>query len=105
VAAREGHQNLVGVLLDKGADLEAKDHLNNTALIRAAWGGHESVVRLLLNKGADPGVESLMRKSNFWRKKAVDFVPKENGVIKKLLKEAATRKRQRPHSDGDRLIG
>jgi len=97
VAAREGHVNLVSVLLDQGAKLEAQDHLNNTALIRAAWKGHESVVRLLLDRGADPGVESLMRKYTVWRRmKAIDFVPKEKGTIKDLLKEAAARKKQRP---------
>jgi ankyrin repeat domain-containing protein 50 len=45
-----------GRLLEKGADVEAKDEDGWTALIKAAEGGYEAVVRLLLEKGV--GVEA-----------------------------------------------
>jgi hypothetical protein len=54
-AAATGHEAVVRVLLEKGADVDAKERLfGRTALIAAVAGGHETVVRLLLEKGADP---------------------------------------------------
>jgi ankyrin repeat protein len=44
---------VVRLLLEKGADVEAKDNNGGTALYRAAGSGHEAMVRLLLEKGAD----------------------------------------------------
>jgi ankyrin repeat protein len=45
---------VVRLLLEKGADIEAKTNgYGWTALYRASGGGHEAVVRLLLEKGAD----------------------------------------------------
>ena len=40
------------LLLETGADLEAKDICGETPLIRAARNGHEAVVKLLLEEGA-----------------------------------------------------
>jgi ankyrin repeat protein len=51
-AAEEGHEAVVKLLLEKGAELEAKDSSGWTALIWAAEKGHEAVVKLLLKKGA-----------------------------------------------------
>lgn len=53
--AKMGQDDMVNLLLELGANIEAKDHTNNTALIHAAEGDRnsESVVRLLLEKGAD----------------------------------------------------
>jgi ankyrin repeat protein len=52
-AARNGHEAVVRLLLEKGADVEAKAKYGETALSWAAANGHEAVVRLLLEKGAD----------------------------------------------------
>jgi ribosomal protein S18 acetylase RimI-like enzyme len=52
-AAREGYTELVKLLLDAGADIEAKDKYGYTALIRAASNGYTEVVKLLLDAGAD----------------------------------------------------
>ncbi|MGN1309765.1 MAG: ankyrin repeat domain-containing protein, partial [Akkermansia sp.] len=52
-AAREGNAECVRQLLDRGADIEAKDKDGETALIRAAWYGKTEVVSLLLDRGAD----------------------------------------------------
>ena len=53
VAAGGNCVEVVGLLLDRGADLNAKDSDGWTALIKASAGGHAEVVRVLLAKGAD----------------------------------------------------
>ncbi|KAF1970588.1 ankyrin, partial [Bimuria novae-zelandiae CBS 107.79] len=53
VAAQYGHEAVVELLLNKGADLETKDKNGQTPFLRAAEGGHKAVVELLLDKGAD----------------------------------------------------
>ena len=50
VAARGGYMEIVKLLLDKGADVNAKDKkFEATSLIWAAVGGHSDVVELLLS--------------------------------------------------------
>ncbi|RYP43916.1 hypothetical protein DL768_009575 [Monosporascus sp. mg162] len=46
-------EKIVELLLEKGADKEAKDNGGRTPLYLAAIKGHETVVRLLLEKGAN----------------------------------------------------
>ena len=53
-AAMKGHETVVELLLEKGADVDAGDgFINHTPLFVAAWSGHEAVVKLLLKKGAE----------------------------------------------------
>ena len=52
-AAKVGDIALVRNLLDKGANVNAKDRNGWTPLMRAAWPGQTEVARLLLEKGAD----------------------------------------------------
>jgi ankyrin repeat protein len=52
-AAEEGHEATVKLLLEKGADIEAKDHDHQAPLHCAAEAGHTAIVKLLLEKGAD----------------------------------------------------
>ncbi|KAK4161596.1 hypothetical protein QBC43DRAFT_243126 [Cladorrhinum sp. PSN259] len=59
-AAKQGHETVVQLLLEKGADVKSKDSRGWTPLIWAAYQGHETVVQLLLKKGAD--VESKDRR-------------------------------------------
>ena len=54
MAARSGHQPMIGYLLDLGADIEARNDHGRTALFQAVVGGHSDAVRLLLARGADP---------------------------------------------------
>ncbi|MFH0822774.1 MAG: ankyrin repeat domain-containing protein [Pseudomonadota bacterium] len=67
-AARDGYLDIVRLLADGGAVLDARDGMGNTALGEAAENGHSEIVRLLLRKGAGvngdkypstvPGVEA-----------------------------------------------
>ena len=52
MAAKWGKGNMVGLLLDKGANLEAKTRDGLTPLHCAARSGHENVVDAMLQRGA-----------------------------------------------------
>lgn len=52
-AAARGHETVVRVLLDAGADARARRADGFTPLILAVFFGHEGVVRLLVERGAD----------------------------------------------------
>lgn len=51
-AARNGHDDVVGVLLIARADVNAKDKFGKTALMYASEGGHSESVELLKQAGA-----------------------------------------------------
>jgi ankyrin repeat protein len=53
LAADEGHKEVVELLLEHGADVNAKVGYNKTAAEFAMWGHHSEVVELLVSKGAD----------------------------------------------------
>jgi ankyrin repeat protein len=66
-AAAAGETSNVLFLLDSGAQMNARDHDGNTALMLAAGAGPHNAVRalettdaakLLLARGADPGVRN-----------------------------------------------
>ncbi|KAI9888492.1 MAG: hypothetical protein M1814_006883 [Vezdaea aestivalis] len=48
-----GHELIIPLLLESGADTEAKGGDGTTALYQAAWNGHEAIVKLLLDRGAN----------------------------------------------------
>jgi hypothetical protein len=66
-AAENGHEAVMRLLLDKGADMESKDaEYSQTPLSWAAENGHEAAVRLLVDKGADLEPESKDRQTPLW---------------------------------------
>lgn len=58
LACAGGHEDLVELLLSRGADIEHRDKKGFTPLILAATAGHEKVVEILLNHGADIEAQS-----------------------------------------------
>jgi ankyrin repeat protein len=62
-ASDNGHVEVVKLMLEKGADVEAKDtKYGQTPLLWAAASGHKAVVTLLLDNSAVIGIEN----SNGW---------------------------------------
>ena len=55
-AAQNGHTDVVRCLLDRGADVNAKDAYGNTALMWAGHHGHKEVFKLLWDRGADRSI-------------------------------------------------
>ena len=58
LAAYSGHLDICRLLIDKGAQTEARDWNGRTPLHWAAEGGHIDIVRLLCNRGADIEAQS-----------------------------------------------
>ncbi|KAK4118022.1 ankyrin, partial [Parathielavia appendiculata] len=48
-----GHKEIVRMLLEKGADVNAQAGFYGHALQAASFEGHKEIVRMLLDKGAD----------------------------------------------------
>ncbi|KAH7190083.1 ankyrin repeat-containing domain protein, partial [Fusarium oxysporum] len=49
-AAGDGHEAIVKLLLEKGANVESKDEDGRTPLSCAALNGHEAIVKLFQRK-------------------------------------------------------
>ncbi|MAX82262.1 MAG: hypothetical protein CL843_19050 [Crocinitomicaceae bacterium] len=58
LAAYYDHTELVKLLLENNAAVDAKDKSGNTALMGACFKGFREVVELLLNNGADVNVQN-----------------------------------------------
>jgi hypothetical protein len=57
LASELGHEKIVRMLLNRGADVDNGNRTSN-ALGAASSGGYENIVQLLLDRGADIGVQS-----------------------------------------------
>ncbi|KAJ5366656.1 hypothetical protein N7541_000597 [Penicillium brevicompactum] len=53
IACHQGHEEIVQMLLDFGADVNAKDRNSNSALATACRLGSKNVVQILLDSGSD----------------------------------------------------
>jgi ankyrin repeat protein len=67
-----GHDSVVTLLLEKGADVNAQGGFYGNALQAAAQGGYTSVVTLLLEKGADVNAQggcygNALQAASSWR--------------------------------------
>ena len=51
-ASKEGHVEIVEMLLNNGADVNAQDSVRRTALFWASLRGHAEIVAMLLAAGA-----------------------------------------------------
>ncbi|KAI0023788.1 ankyrin repeat-containing protein [Xylariomycetidae sp. FL0641] len=60
-AAEFGHKEMVELLLDKGADIGARDESHETALHRATDNGYKEIIGLLLDRGADVNAQHKYR--------------------------------------------
>lgn len=65
-AAERGHEMVINLLLDKGAELETRDSDRRTALSLAAGSGHAVVAKLLLENGADIDAGEYYRTPLYW---------------------------------------
>ncbi|PON27670.1 hypothetical protein TGAM01_v203437 [Trichoderma gamsii] len=66
VASYLGHNAVVKLLLDKGAETEAKDAYDCTPLVWASYCGHEATVKLLLDKGAETKAKDAYGRTPLW---------------------------------------
>ncbi|KAG9964220.1 purine and uridine phosphorylase, partial [Aureobasidium melanogenum] len=57
-ASARGHDNIVRILLNKGARVNPQSGRPGSALRLASAGGYDNIVRMLLNKGADVNAQS-----------------------------------------------
>lgn len=96
LAAWQGQESVVRLLLDHGAEVDAQNKHGRTALHLATLRAHEGVVRLLLERGADVNLRDLsgratlilwaMKDSKFW-----NITAERNGSVFLLLLEYGAR--------------
>jgi ankyrin repeat protein len=56
IASYHGHADIVRILLEHGANVNAEDDYNATAITRAAESGYLEIVRLLVAHGANTSI-------------------------------------------------
>ena len=86
-ASGHGHLEVVKLLLEKGADVNAKNNDGYTALMAASLEGHPEVMKLLLEEGADVnakegrGISVLMSASTRGRAEVVKLLLKKGADV------------------------
>ena len=56
IASKYGHIEIIRLLIQYGADIDAQNHQGQTSLMLASKYGHKECVQLLLEKGANPNI-------------------------------------------------
>ena len=87
LATRYGHRDIVDLLLEKKAQIEAKDRDQTTPLHLAAHFGHRDIVDLLLEKKADIEAKDKCQSTPLYAAANSTFDPKE--VVTLLLEKGA----------------
>ncbi|XP_031636939.1 26S proteasome non-ATPase regulatory subunit 10-like [Contarinia nasturtii] len=62
-AAENGHTNTLKFLIEKGANVDAKNENKETPLHKAAWNGQTDAVKILLESGANVNAEDWLNKT------------------------------------------
>ena len=89
-AAGSGHETMVNLLLEKGADVDSKDTLwGKTPLLWATNNGHKAVVKLLLENGASVDSKCKDVSERGWTPLWLAMRNKDEAVMKLLLKNGA----------------
>jgi ankyrin repeat protein len=58
LAACNGHEAIVKLLIEKGAEPSVQNSRGMTPLHWAAWNGHEAIAKVLVEKGAELSVQN-----------------------------------------------
>lgn len=89
LAATEGRIVTVETILDKGAEVNAKNSKGRTALMLAALNSHKDTVEILLNKGADVNIKNNegMTALMYAAKKGLSPVPTVQTLLDKMMKK------------------
>jgi len=91
--AYHGKIKVVRFLLEKGADIKARDYRGNTPMLHAAWSGHLNVVKVLLKNGAEISENNklnwnaLMQACIEGHYKLAEFLLKKDSPVNEVDKE------------------
>jgi hypothetical protein len=85
ISSYHGHNKVVKILLEKGADVDAKGGCLGTALQAAASNGEEEIVAILLEKGADVNAQG----GSFGTALQVAISEGEEKIVVMLLEKGA----------------
>jgi hypothetical protein len=93
-AAMWGYDGVVKLLIDRGADVNARDRSGSTPLHWAATNGHRRACQLLLDAGADAAALDNQRQTPLAASEA--FVPENAAKVRSVLKKHGAQLKKDP---------